>query len=177
MNLIIAHTSDLDQAARDAIIQLCIAAHQEEDFKNLFGYFPQGGWHFLAYEEGQLASHALVTTRWLKPEGHPLLRTAYVDAVSTLPTLQGRGYGSAVMRRLAQEIDLDYEVGCLETGREGFYERLGWKTWRGPLAGRGENGLVPTPDQHGVMILRLSRTPPLDLDAGLTVEHQGGRIW
>ena len=72
MNLITTQTHDLDQAHRDAIIQLCIAAHQEEDFKNLFGYFPQGGWHFLAYEEEQLASHALVTMRWLQPEGHPL---------------------------------------------------------------------------------------------------------
>lgn len=78
-------TEDLNAAARIAIIELCIAAHQEEDFRNLFSYIPSGGRHFLAYHETQLVSHAVVTTRWLQPEGLPLLKTAYVDAVATLP--------------------------------------------------------------------------------------------
>ena len=119
----------------------------------------------------------MVTTRWLQPEGYPLLKTAYVDAVSTLSSYQGQGYGSAVMRQLAKDIDSDYVIACLETVRETFYERLGWQTWRGPLAGRGEQGLVPTPEQRGIMILRLSQTPNLDLDAMLTIECQTGRIW
>jgi hypothetical protein len=45
---------------------------------------------------------------------------------------------------------------------ERFYSRLGWETWRGSLAGRSDDGLVPAPDQRGVMGLRLSRTPGLD---------------
>jgi len=162
---------------RAEIIKVCVAAHQEEDFKNLFSYVPSGGWHFLANRDKQLISHAMVTTRWLQPEGYPLLKTAYVDAVSTLPSYQGQGYGSAVMRQLAKDIDSDYVIACLETVRETFYERLGWQTWRGPLAGRGEQGLVPTPEQRGIMILRLSQTPNLDLDAMLTIECQTGRIW
>ena len=80
------------------------------------------------------------------------------------------------MRRLANEID-DYELACLQTDLRGFYEPLGWELWRGPLAGRGDDGLVPTPDQEGVMILRVARTPPLDLDALLTIECQQYRIW
>jgi hypothetical protein len=36
--------------------------------------------------------------------------------------------------------------------------------------------LIPTPDQDGVMILRLPRTPPLDLDGLLSI-HVQGRIW
>ena len=172
-----ARTDDLNQALRAAIIQLCIAAHQEEDFKNLFTYVPSGGWHFLVYHGDELASHALVTTRWLQLAGQPLLKTAYVDAVATLPMHQGHGYGSALMRQLADEIDREYVIACLETERETFYERLGWQIWRGPLAGRSEQGLIPTPDQRGIMILRLSRTPLLDLDAALTIECQTGRIW
>jgi aminoglycoside 2'-N-acetyltransferase I len=172
-----ARTDDLDAARKSQIVDLCVAAHEEEDFKNLFSYVPSGGWHFLAFQGDELISHALVTTRWLQPEGHTLLRTAYVDAVSTLPAYQGQGYGSAVMRRLAEEIDHEYVIACLETGREIFYARLGWESWRGPLAGRGEQGLVPTPDQRGIMILRLSKTPPLDLAARLTIECQNGRIW
>jgi aminoglycoside 2'-N-acetyltransferase I len=121
-------------------------------------------------------SHAVVTTRWVQPEGQPVLKTAYVDAVSTMPTYQRQGYASAVMRRLAAEIG-DYEIACLQTDRPAFYERLGWEVWRGPLAGRGEHGLIPTPEQRGVMVLRLPRTSPLDLEMQLTIECQPYRIW
>jgi aminoglycoside 2'-N-acetyltransferase I len=119
----------------------------------------------------------MITTRWLQPEGLPLLKTAYVDAVATLPEYQGRGYGSQVMQRLAADIDGQYQATCLETDRMTFYARLGWKTWRGPLAGRSEGGLVPTPDQKGIMVLQLSQSPVLDLDSFLTIECQTGRIW
>lgn len=172
-----ARTEELDLATRTAIIELCIAAHQEEDFQHLFSYVPSGGWHFLAHRDEILVGHALVTTRWLQPEGHPILKTAYVDAVATLPVYQGYGYGSALLRRLASEIADEYVIACLETERMAFYSRLGWEVWRGPLAGRDEHGLVPTPDQTGVMILRLGQTPALDLDRGLTIECQPGRIW
>lgn len=172
-----ARTEELNEGTRSAIIDLCVAAHQEEDFKNLFKYVPSGGWHFLAYDESRLVSHAMVTTRWLQPEGHPPLKTAYIDAVSTLPECQGKGFGSAVMRRLAVDIESEYLIACLETDRETFYERLGWRTWRGPLAGRGESGLIPTPEQRGIMVFLLSRTPVLDFDSMLTIECQTGRIW
>jgi len=177
ISLTTARTEDLDTSTRAQIVYLCVAVHQEEDFKNLFSYVPSGGWHCLAYHGDELISHAMVTTRWLQPEGHPLLKTAYIDAVSTMPAHQGLGYGSAVMRRLAGDIDHEYIVACLETDRESFYARLGWESWRGSLAGRSNHGLVPTPDQHGIMILRLSQTPELDLDSGLTIECQTGRIW
>jgi GNAT superfamily N-acetyltransferase len=169
-------TEDLSAEHRSSVIELCIAAHESEDFLNLFTHIPSGGRHFLAYRGPQLVSHAVVTTRWVQAEDRPELRTAYVDAVSTLPTCQGMGYGSAVMNRLAAEIE-DYEIGCLQTDRPGFYDRLGWKVWRGPLAGRGANGLIPTPEQRGVMVLRLPRTPPLDLETQLSIECQPYRIW
>jgi len=172
-----AKTETLDASARASIIDLCIAAHQEEDFKNLFNYVPAGGLHFLAYREKQLVTHAMVTTRWLQPQGLPLLKTAYMDAVATLPIYQAQGYGSAVMRHLASEIDGEYVIACLETERVAFYERLGWQLWRGPLAGRSDQGLIPTPEQKGIMILRLSQTPALDLDSLLTIERQSERIW
>jgi aminoglycoside 2'-N-acetyltransferase I len=176
-SILSARTEELDKETQLAIIKVCVEAHQEEDFNNLFSYVPSGGWHFLAYCGDQLVSHALVTTRWLQPEGQIPLKTAYVDAVSTLPTYQGQGYGSAVMKHLAGEIDAEYVLACLETEREGFYKRLGWQTWRGPLAGRNGGELVPTPEQHGIMVLSLSRAPALDLDSLLTIECQSGRIW
>jgi aminoglycoside 2'-N-acetyltransferase I len=172
-----AQTGELKEPVRKAIIELCVEAHQEQDFRNLFTYVPSGGWHFLAYHNELLVSHAMVTTRWLQTEDLLLLKTAYIDAVATLPAHQGQGYGSALMQQLASEIDREYVIACLETDRETFYERLGWQTWRGPLAGRGDHDLIPTPEQHGVMVLRLSQTPTLDFDSMLTIECQTGRIW
>jgi aminoglycoside 2'-N-acetyltransferase I len=170
-------TEELSADTRAAIVHVCVTAHQENDFNNLFSYVTSGGWHFLAWHEDCLVSHAMVTTRWLQAEGLPLLRTAYIDAVATLPNYQGQGYGGAVMRQLAREIDQEYVIACLETDQQAFYERLGWQTWRGPLAGRSEQGLIATPEQEGIMILRLSQTPILDLDSGLSIECQTGRIW
>jgi len=170
-------TEDLEPDRRNAVIEVCVAAHDSEEFRKIFShYIPSGGRHYLGYLGGELVSHAVVTTRGAQPEGLPVLRTAFVDAVSTVPAYQGRGWGSAVMRRLAAEID-DYEIGCLQTDKAGFYERLGWELWRGRLAGRGDDGLIPTPGQRGVMILRLPSTPTLDLDALLTIEVQPDRIW
>lgn len=145
----------------------------------MFSLLPPDGLHTLAYDGNELVSHAVRTTRAAQPEGHPALRTAYVDAVSTAPSVQGRGFASGVMRELAALADADgYEIACLETDRQSFYARLGWQEWRGPLAGRKDDGsLVPTPQQTGIMILRLPSTPALDLDAQLTIECQPQRIW
>src|SRR5215216_5788929 len=167
-----ARTEELSADTRAAIIRVCIAAHQKGDFEHLFTYIPSGGIHALAYRADQLVSHAVVTPRRLQPEGLPLLRTAYVDAVATLPAYQGQGIGSRVMSHLASLLD-DFEIACLETDRISFYARIGWEEWRGPLAGRSGDELLPTPDQKGIMILRLARTPPLDVDSSLTIEYDG----
>jgi aminoglycoside 2'-N-acetyltransferase I len=173
----IVATEAISEAQRAEIIEVCVTAHEVEEFRRMFTYFiPSGGRHFLAFRGTELVSHAVVTTRWAQPHGHPELRTAYVDAVSTLPAYQGHGYGSATMTCLAANID-DYEIACLQTDKAGFYERLGWELWRGPLAGRGEDGLIPTPEQRGVMVRRLPRTPAIDLDAPMSIERQPDRIW
>jgi aminoglycoside 2'-N-acetyltransferase I len=169
-------TIDMDEATRSAVVSLCVEAHDEEDFRNLFVYLPPEGLHVLAYFDEYVAGHAVVTTRWLQVADAPLLRTAYVDAVATSPGLQGSGVGSAVMRHLASQVE-DCDIACLETDRPRFYERLGWEEWRGPLGGRSEDGYVPTPDQRGVMILRLPRTPSIDLHKPLTIEAHAARIW
>ena len=169
-----SRTKDINDAERSAIIRLCTDAHHV-DFGPLFSFLPPDGLHVLAYDDAQLVSHAVVTTRWLQPENLPILKTAYVDAVATDPAYQRQGVGSSVMRHLASAIQ-DYELACLETERVSFYAQLGWEEWRGSLAGRKGTELMPTPDQKGIMILRLAHTPPLNLDGSLTVEYDG-RIW
>jgi aminoglycoside 2'-N-acetyltransferase I len=170
-------TQDLTPELRAAVIRVCIAAHDSEEFNKLFYYVAERGRHALTYAGGRLVSHAVATTRWVQPAGHGEMKTAFIDAVSTLPSEQGNGYGSAAMRALAGEV-ADYDIGCLQTDKPGFYQRLGWELWRGPLAGRGDGGeLIPTPEQQGVMVLPLPRTPTIDLDALLTIECQPERIW
>jgi GNAT superfamily N-acetyltransferase len=172
----VVRTEDLDTTRRAEIIEVCVAAHASEAFRDLFTFIPSGGRHVLVHHGDELLSHAVVQTRWLQPGDGPALRTAWFDAVSTRPDRQGRGYGRAAMVRLGETID-DYEIGGLQTDLRGFYEPLGWQLWRGPLAGRSDDGLIPTPDQEGVMVLSLPATPVLNLDAPLSVECQPDRIW
>src|SRR5258708_32791480 len=96
-------TEALGPDRRGGVIEVCVAAHESEEFRNLFSYIPSGGRHFLGYEDGELVSHAVVTTRGVQPAGERILRTAFVDAVSTLPAQQERGHASTVMRRLGGE--------------------------------------------------------------------------
>jgi aminoglycoside 2'-N-acetyltransferase I len=169
-------TRQLDAVTRAALVELCTVANQE-DFSRLFFYLPTDGLHFIAYFDEQIVSHAVVTTRWVQPERRPVLRTAYVDALATLPAYQRRGFGTAVMREAISQI-AEYDLGCLKTNRAAFFERLGWQRWRGPRAARGPDGsLTPAPDQPDILILRLASTPLLDLDRLLTIETQTGRIW
>ncbi len=172
----IRRTKDLNDAEQAEIAQLCSQAHRH-DFSLLFTHLPSDGLHIIGYLDDRMVGHAVVTSRWAQPQKLPILRTAYVDAVSVLPGLWGKGYGSAVMLRLAAEIS-GYEIGCLVTDKMHFYERLGWQEWRGPLAGRAKDGsLKPTADQKGIMVLPLRLTPPLELNGLLTIECQAGRIW
>ena len=175
MRIVATTTEALDERTRAAIIRVCILAHGETSFERLFEHVPSGGRHFLACEGRRIVGHAMVTTRWLHVPAGRRLRTAYVDAVATHPAYQGRGYGSALMRRLASDI-ADYDIACLETDRPGFYERLGWQVWRGSLAGVRGTEVLPTPDQRGIMVLRLERSRDVDLDGPLVIEWQG-RIW
>ncbi len=165
---------------RREIIDLCtIAFGGRESFEPLFDFLQEQGVHALGRLDGALVSHAVYTTRWMQVNDGSLLRCAFVDAVATLPTYQRKGYGAAAMRRLAQEMAAEnFEIAGLSTGTHAFYESFGWERWRGPLAGRTEHGLVLTPDEDGVMVLRLPGTPDFDIEHDLlSIEDQITRIW
>jgi aminoglycoside 2'-N-acetyltransferase I len=163
----------LTPAEREEIVALCNRAY-EEDLEPLFETF-DGGTHVLGSLSGLIVSHAMWVTRWLQPGDGPLLRAAYVEMVATDPPFQRRGYASLVMSRLAEAI-VDFDLGGLCPALPLMYARLGWEFWRGPLFIRRADRLIPTPDED-VMILRLPRTPPLDLEAPLSVEWREGELW
>ncbi len=176
-NFRVCFTCELDASDRRQIIELCESSHGT-DFQRLFEFIDDG-LHVIAAKDGRMLGHAVRTTRWAQPEGYAdPLKTAYIDAVSTAVEEQGKGIGSAVMRRLAAAVaQEDYQLCALETDKPGFYTRLGWEVWQGELAGRRAGGLVPTPEAQGnVMILRLPGGAALDVTSLLTIEDQG-RFW
>jgi aminoglycoside 2'-N-acetyltransferase I len=162
--------SDADAAA---IIDLCSQAF-EEDYTPYMQTFVDPV-HVLARLDGKLVSHALWITRWLQVGDGPLLRTAYVEGVATADNFRRQGLATAVMKRLAQEI-ADFEIGALSPVDTSLYARLGWEFWQGPLFHRKAGRLIPDSDEV-VMILRLPKTPNLDLALPILVEWRKGEIW
>jgi hypothetical protein len=113
--------------------------------------------------------------RWLQPGNQPPLRTAYVEMVATEPEFQRRGFATAVMRRLTGAIK-DFELGGLSPAEPMLYEKLGWVFWRGPLFIRTRDGLLST-SEGSLMILRLPKTPSLDLTLPMSAEWREGELW
>jgi aminoglycoside 2'-N-acetyltransferase I len=127
--------------------------------------------------DGAIVSHALWVTRWLQVNDGPLIRTAYVEAVATAPAHQRRGYASAVLQALVDELHhFELAALCAADDAQCLYRRLGWELWRGPLFIRQANDRVETPGET-VMIRRLPKSPSLDLDGSLSAEWRLGEIW
>jgi aminoglycoside 2'-N-acetyltransferase I len=175
----------LSQADRHAIVDLCNRAY-EEDLMSPFDTFGAAT-HVLAYFADDLVSHAMWVTRWLQAGTGPLMCTAYIEMVATDQAYRNRGFATAVMKRMADEIATfsnsaaretqHFDLAALSPFSVAYYARLGWERWRGPLFIRTDEGLLPSPEDEVVMILRLSNTPALDLDAPLSAEWRKGELW
>jgi aminoglycoside 2'-N-acetyltransferase I len=163
-------TQSLSPVALAEVRALCDLAYGRPVFET-FG----GGEHLLGRQGEQLICHAMWITRWLQPRAQAPLRTAYVELVATHPSHRNRGHATAIMERVALEI-ADQELGGLSPATRGLYERLGWRFWRGPLFARTDGGTIATPEDQ-VMVLPLVRTPPLDLEAPLSIEWRPGEVW
>jgi aminoglycoside 2'-N-acetyltransferase I len=136
-----------------------------------------GGTHVLAERDGRIVAHASVVPREIHAGNRPLA-AGYVEAVATKPDLQRTGLGTSVMREIGAIIDDGYEAGFLGTGELGFYGRLGWVPWRGPLWVRAPGGDRRTPDEDGfLMVLRTRSSPPFDLNAPLSCDWRAGDVW
>lgn len=159
---------------RAEIIRFCTEVY-EEDFSDFFEIMP-GTTHLLGRIDERLVSHLAWVTRWLQPTGVRLLETAYIEAVATAPAYQGRGYASLLLREVVERIQR-FDIGALSPSDAKFYERLGWELWRGRLGIRTLQGIESTPEDEEVMIMRLGKTPELDLKAFLTAEWRKGELW
>lgn len=162
-------------ALRDALLSLCSRAY-EEDFSPYLALLSPAV-HLFARLDGELVGHAAWVERELRAANLAPLRTAYVEAVATAPEHQGNGYASAVLSRLPAFLG-DFALAALSPSDDGFYGRLGWERWRGPLSYLDPGGTeIATPEEQ-VMILRLPRTQPaLELDAPLSTDWRPGEVW
>jgi aminoglycoside 2'-N-acetyltransferase I len=183
VRIVQARTTDLGPAEIADIRALLWAAFDSDDEDDRFTeedwQHALGGVHFLADVDGRIVAHAAVVQRALHFPGRDRpIRTGYVEAVATAPGEQRRGFGTAVMRAVNAHISSAYELGALGTGSHGFYERLGWRTWRGPTAVRTDDGEVPTPDEDGyILVLMTPTTPNINLDDPISCEWRPGDVW
>ena len=176
LKLDVLHADQLTSQQLAEIHALCNRAYAVYDvnLEPLFQTFTDTT-HVIGWWGSAIVSHAMWVTRWLQPSNQPPLRTAYVEMVATEPQLQGRGFASLVMRRLAAAIH-DFELGGLCPAEPMLYEKLGWAFWQGPLFIRTKGGLLSTPDVE-IMILPLPKTPPLDLTLPMSAEWREGEWW
>jgi aminoglycoside 2'-N-acetyltransferase I len=172
----LVHTSALGADVLAAVHGLLVAVFadelSEEDWEHGLG-----GMHAVAWEDGAVVAHASVVQRRLLHGGRAL-RAGYVEAVAVHPERRRRGLGAAVMAALEPVLRGAYDIGALGAtdAAIALYESLGWRPWRGPLSALTPDGIVPTPDEAGgVLVLELG--VPLDLDGELTCDWRDGDVW
>ena len=172
----VLHAGQLTSEQMAEIHALCRRAYAiyDVDVEPLFQTFTDTT-HVIGWWGSAIVSHAMWVTRWLQPGKQPPLRTAYVEMVATEPQFQGRSFATAVMHRLAGAIH-DFELGGLSPAEPMLYTNLGWVYWQGPLFIRTQDGLISTPD-GSLMILRLPKTPSLDLTIPMSAEWREGELW
>ena len=174
-------TDELGPARTAAIRQLLWAAFPagEEAFTDEDWEHALGGTHVVRVLGGEIVAHAAVVERRLEVGGRSI-RAGYVEAVATVPSRQGEGHGSAVMREVGAIIGTAFELGMLGTGSHGFYTRLGWRTWRGPSSVRLPSGkLERTPDDDGYLMALWTPSTPPEIDAGAPIAcaWRPGDVW
>jgi aminoglycoside 2'-N-acetyltransferase I len=177
VNVRIVHSGQLSPIEIEVLRQLFAAAWPPGEFDETDWQHATGGLHVLVDDDGEIRSHAAVVGRDIEAAGH-LLDTGYVEAVATWPEHRRRGYASAAMRAVGEVIASRYELGALGTGAQAFYERLGWRRWRGPTFVREVDGVRRTPeDDDAIMVLLTARTPELDLGASIVCDWRPGDVW
>lgn len=148
-------------------------AFADEDWEHALG-----GLHaFVRDPSGRIVAHGSVVPRtlWI---GEQPVATGYVEAVATHPDHRRRGLGSAVMEALDAAITERDELGCLGTGEDRFYARLGWERWAGTLWVRRPGGDERSPEEEGyVWVLRTPRSPAFTGTEPLTCEERSGDDW
>jgi aminoglycoside 2'-N-acetyltransferase I len=168
-------SDELGDAEIDALRQLMDIAF-DGDFDDHDWDHALGGLHAVLTVDGLVAAHAAVVPRVLYI-GDAAVPTGYVEAVATHPSMQGRGFGTQVMRAIVPEIER-IGFGALATGSSSFYERLGWRRWRGPTYVIGRRGWHRSPDEDdAIMVLTVPGGPSPAGTEPIACENRPGDAW
>ena len=168
-------SAELPAELRASLVDLCSRAY-EEDFEPYFELLSDAT-HLVGSVDGRLAAHAAWVERELRSPPIGPMRTAYVEAVATLPEWQGRGFASTLLSRIP-DLVTGYDLAALAPSSEAFYARLGWERWQGPLSYRQPDETVVSTPEEVVMIYRLPLTPEtLDPTAPLSTDWRPGEVW
>jgi aminoglycoside 2'-N-acetyltransferase I len=172
-------TSELTATETADVRDLLVRAFEDGDgFTDEDWQHALGGIHFLVKRIDTVLAHAAVVDRLLHVGDQPV-RAGYVEAVGVEPGEQRTGLGTRVMTAVSEHIRRNFELGALGTGAHGFYERLGWHTWRGPSRVLMPDGTVAsTPEDDGyLLVLDTPSSPTLDPKAPLTCAWRPGDVW
>jgi aminoglycoside 2'-N-acetyltransferase I len=159
------------------ILDAAFGSDEEDRFTEDDWNHALGGMHFVLDLDGDIVAHAAVVERLIEIDRRPI-RTGYVEAVAVAPGHQGLGFGSVVMTDVTSWIRERFELGALGTGRHSFYERLGWLPWLGPSSVRAVDGIRPTPDDDGfILVLGTPNSPPFRLTDPISADWRQGDAW
>lgn len=176
-NLATAQLTPGEVTAIRALMDVAFGDDEDERFDDDDWGHAVGGVHVVLDIDGVIVAHASVVEREIRVAEQPL-RTGYVEAVATDPARQGTGLGTRVMSEVGAIIAAGYELGVLGTGAHHFYERLGWRTWRGPAFVRTPDGDRRTPDEDGyIMVLVTPATPALTWTDAISCDWRRGDVW
>jgi aminoglycoside 2'-N-acetyltransferase I len=180
VTLTLTHTADADAADLAAAEDLLAAAFSHLPPDEAFGpddwEHALGGMHALLHGDGVMVAHASLVMRRMVHGGRAL-RCGYVEAVAVAPDRQRQGLGGRVMaavESLAPAYDL-LALGATDEGM-GLYLSHGWLPWRGRLSALTPDGVVPTRDEEGYVLV-LPGTAQLDIQGELTCDWRDGDVW
>jgi len=123
-------------------------------------FWPPDSVHAVVYQDDRLVAHAGLVVRTLYLPDRSI-EVAYVEYVAAEP--RGQGFGTQAMRAIEAEIRRrGFSLAALATGSPAFYERLGWRLWRGPAAYRKPDGTVVATPNEKPMVLDLGADVNLD---------------
>ena len=174
-NLIVLDSDRVDSATRAALRGLWADAFGDR-FDDHDAEHAYGGVHVVAIEDGNVVGHASAVPRRIRI-GDDWWDAGYVEAVATRPERQRTGVGTALMRRLHDEIDARWPIAFLSTGQaRDFYLGLGWEVWEGRSSVLTADGEVATDEEHGGILVRRGPDGP-DLTLPITCEDRPGDAW
>jgi aminoglycoside 2'-N-acetyltransferase I len=108
------------------------------------------------------------------------IRTGYVEGLAVRGDRRRCGLASAAMSEAERVIVTGYDLGALSDGTniEGFYQRRGWLSWRGPTSVVSPTGLRRTEeDDGGVLVFPTPSSPGLDIFQSIACDYRRGDVW